>query len=1036
MPTVVLVDPRGTTRPVESLRELTYLVTNGAWLPQTGTVAEAMVALGGTPPPAPPAQNAGPATIADVVASPEVRAAFVPRDEYVPGEGVTPPNASTTTRGLVELATNTETLTGTDTVRAVTPAGLKAVTDALPAATTATARALPLVTIDTAGGVPITSKETYLNATIRITGDRVVADYTGPTQIRGRGNYTWGLPKKPYRLKLTTAASLLGMTSERDWALLANYTDATMLNTALAFTAGQASDGLAFTPHFRFVDVVLNGDYIGVYQLVELVELSTARIAETAASGTTGLPLTGAYLMEIDQRYVSDPSPGFTTNFGVAIAYDDPSGSVAEQAAYIQNWLTQFEAALYGTSFKDATAGYKPFVDLNSFIDWYLIQELASNQDSYFFSSCKLYKSRDTDTVPGRLHMGPLWDFDLAFANVVNVAHPAEGLYTRPGASWLNRMFADPAFVAALNTRWTAMVARLNDPATGYAATLDRYDTEIRNGRAEDAKRWSIVPLWASNVAAKKAWIARRIAWLTTEYAVISADGSRGDTTAYQGVVANTAAPQVTGTGVAGSALSVSTGTWTPSPESYTYQWRRNGLGISGAVGTSYTPQVSDVGAAITCVVRAQKTAYGSANAISNAVTVTASGGAPALTSTAAPTLSGTATTGQTLTASGGTWSAPPDSYTYQWRRAGTAISGATAQTYVLQAADEGQAITCAVTAVKAGYTSATATSNAVTPSAASATPLTNTAAPVASGTGTVGQTLSVTNGTWSATPDSYAYQWKRDGVAINTATSNTYLLVNADAGTSITCTVTATKAGYTTASATSNAIAVAALGGTGSPSSVSGLIAWYKEVGITQSAGKISAWADQSAQGNNLTQPTAALQPTYGDFTQNSLPMHRFTDHALAGSLAGLTGAPFTFLAVIRTPTDIGGTKTIANVGAASGGRQIRLNGNKQNLTKAQVQSVADGTNTTALTTVYVLTTRYDGSSVTFTMNGAADGGAAFTGTFDNSVIAVGARSVSADEEFIGHIGEVVLFNRALTSSELTQMTQYLGTRWGVTVS
>jgi len=178
-------------------------------------------------------------------------------------------------------------------------------------------------------------------------------------------------------------------------------------------------------------------------------------------------------------------------------------------------------------------------------------------------------------------------------------------------------------------------------------------------------------------------------------------------------------------------------------------------------------------------------------------------GGTPTLTNTILPTISGTATTGQSLTASNGTWSATPDSFTYQWKRAGSNISGATASTYVLQVADEGQSITVTVTASKAGYTSNSATSSPVTPTGGQT--LTNTSLPTITGTPTEGQALSAGNGSWSAVPDSYTYQWKRSGSNISGATASTYTLVTADVGSTITVAVTAIKSGYTSGSATSN---------------------------------------------------------------------------------------------------------------------------------------------------------------------------------------------------------------------------------------
>ena len=162
-----------------------------------------------------------------------------------------------------------------------------------------------------------------------------------------------------------------------------------------------------------------------------------------------------------------------------------------------------------------------------------------------------------------------------------------------------------------------------------------------------------------------------------------------------------------------------------------------------------------------------------------------------------APAISGTVQQGQTLTTSNGSWTGyPSPSFAYQWKRGGVDISGATSQTYTLVSGDVAENITVTVTATN-GSGSASATSVAVGPVIIAA-PV-NTVAPVVSGTTTEGQTLSVTNGTWNNTPSSYAYQWKRGGVAISGATSSTYVLVTADVGATISCDVTAANAGGST---------------------------------------------------------------------------------------------------------------------------------------------------------------------------------------------------------------------------------------------
>jgi hypothetical protein len=178
-------------------------------------------------------------------------------------------------------------------------------------------------------------------------------------------------------------------------------------------------------------------------------------------------------------------------------------------------------------------------------------------------------------------------------------------------------------------------------------------------------------------------------------------------------------------------------------------------------------------------------------------------------TNSSVPVISGTTTQGQTLTTTTGTWTNTPTTYAYQWRRGGTAISGATSSTYTLVSADVGTVITVAVIATNAGGSSTAAISAGTATIAAPATPVpVNSVAPAISGTAQVGQTLTVSNGTWSNTPTSYAYQWKRAGTNISGATAQTYVPVTADVGNTLTCAVTASNANGAGTAATSAATA------------------------------------------------------------------------------------------------------------------------------------------------------------------------------------------------------------------------------------
>lgn len=219
-------------------------------------------------------------------------------------------------------------------------------------------------------------------------------------------------------------------------------------------------------------------------------------------------------------------------------------------------------------------------------------------------------------------------------------------------------------------------------------------------------------------------------------------------------------------------------------------------------------------------------------------------GSVAAPVNTVAPVISGTAASGNTLSCTTGTWDNSPTSYTYQWQRDGDDIDGETANTYDLVDDDAETAITCDVTATNVGGSN-TATSNTLT-----IDPLApvNTVAPVVSGTKRLGQTLSTTNGTWYNSPSSYTYQWKRDGSSIGSATNSTYVLTIADVGADITCEVTATNDGGSTAQA-SNTYTMSA----------------FLDFVIASACFEFPAWSSSAYPGSGQTLANVIASPNCG---------------------------------------------------------------------------------------------------------------------------------------------------------------------------
>jgi hypothetical protein len=205
--------------------------------------------------------------------------------------------------------------------------------------------------------------------------------------------------------------------------------------------------------------------------------------------------------------------------------------------------------------------------------------------------------------------------------------------------------------------------------------------------------------------------------------------------------------------------LTAAPGTWTHNPTSFTYQWNRTGTAIGGATASTYGPVAADIGNTLTVSVVATNSGGSSVPSTSAASAAVIPAGAVPM-NTGLPALSGTAQNGQTLAATNGTWTNSPTSFTYQWKSAGVNATGAGATTanYTCNAADVGNTITCAVTAINGSGSSTPAIS---APTAAVIDIIPGfVALPVVSGTPQVGQTLTATNGTWTHNPTSYGYQW------------------------------------------------------------------------------------------------------------------------------------------------------------------------------------------------------------------------------------------------------------------------------------
>lgn len=369
-----------------------------------------------------------------------------------------------------------------------------------------------VMNITTTDFTPIVDKELYLPGTAQITPNGTsVPAYSGSLTIKGHGNTTWGALKKPYRIKLDTKAPLGGMASNKNWVLLANYLDRSLIRNDVSTYLG-AQTGLAWTPKSVSTEVVLNGKYLGLYTLIQQVRVDSDRVNIKAMDPTdiSGTKVTGGYLLEQDARLDTTVEAGFKTSRNVKVAIKDPEPVGPEQTAYISGYYQQFEDALFSDSFADPTTGYANYIDVDSWIDWYLVEELTSNHDAYY-SSIYMYKPRS-----GKLFMGPLWDFDLSLGNPgAPHALPAQGWWVKTGHRYFARLFEDPAFAAKVADRWQQL-------SPGFSTALQFIDTrksQLTASVANDKLRWKYAPDPITEMDSVKSWLTTRLAWMDAQFA-------------------------------------------------------------------------------------------------------------------------------------------------------------------------------------------------------------------------------------------------------------------------------------------------------------------------------------------------------------------------------------------------------------------------------------------------------------------------------------------------------------------------------------
>lgn len=375
--------------------------------------------------------------------------------------------------------------------------------------------------------------------------------YNGKIGIELRGSTSLMFPKKPYSFETRDTSgedidvSLLGMPPEADWILNATYNDKTLMRDVIAYDIARATG--RYASRTRYCELVLNGEYIGIYIIMEKIKNDKNRvdIKKLDPEDISGDPLTGGYILKFDKTDGEDnlwwsspylPYPG--SPFPVLVQYHipKPSSLVQQQKDYIRNHFTNFETAMNSVLFDDPAYGYPKWADENSMADFFLINEFAKNVDGYRLSSF-FYKDRDSRNP--KYVFGPVWDFNIAFGNAnyysgapmtmweLDVLTTDQTLLTSDQYQvpfWWKKLRNSARFLSTVKERWNLLktTAFSKERIFGVIDSLTAYLTEAR---VRNFQKWPVLgqyvwpnpyvgQTWDDELNYLKNWINGRSLWM------------------------------------------------------------------------------------------------------------------------------------------------------------------------------------------------------------------------------------------------------------------------------------------------------------------------------------------------------------------------------------------------------------------------------------------------------------------------------------------------------------------------------------------
>jgi hypothetical protein len=369
-------------------------------------------------------------------------------------------------------------------------------------------------------------------------------NYNGNIAINLHGSSSLNYPKKSWKLSLlnnqlqNTNLSILGMPPENDWILDATYFDKSLLRNSLTYNLHRQMGH--YSPRSRYVEVVINGDYRGIYCLTEKIKRDAYRVnvSKLWPYEITGDDVTGGYIFSLDHYllpldtgwFSSFPSSaGFDSSNYYLYVYPKPGGMPQVQKDYIKNFMDSFEQTMASGNYNHPDSGYYHFIEMQSFIDFFLLNELSRNTDGYRLSS---YFFKDKDSKGGKLNCGPMWDYDLAYNNCQFSGgnNPSgwqfpQNYFANFIPFWWDKLFSDPVFQYELRCRYQTLRSSVLLENNMYAF-IDSIANKLNESSTRNFLKWPILGQilfpapspaptdYSGEVSLLKNWIQQRILWL------------------------------------------------------------------------------------------------------------------------------------------------------------------------------------------------------------------------------------------------------------------------------------------------------------------------------------------------------------------------------------------------------------------------------------------------------------------------------------------------------------------------------------------